>query len=218
MKKTYSILLLSLITAIAFAGKGIVVTQKYNTGKEGQNVTVTWYVTETQCKLKMLYSDKDINTVNYFIPDMTNGKLLSYTEGATPAGVPKTYYSIPVSGIKSAVEAPVVERTGETKTINGINCEKVIAKTATTVTEMWVTKDFKAEYYRFAAFFKNSNELKALSANSIKGFPIVSTTKDNSGKVVNAYELVSVSTTEIADSEFTVPSDYKSAEEVSKKK
>jgi hypothetical protein len=218
MKKTYSIIFLSLVTAIAFAGKGLVVTQKYNTGKDGQSVTVTWYVTETQCKLKMLYSDKDINTVNYFIPDVSSSKLLSYTEGATPAGVPKTYYSIPVSGIKSALEASVVERTGETKMINGMNCEKIISKTATTTTEMWVTKDFKADYYRFASFFKNSNELKALNESSIKGFPLVSVTKDKSGKVLNAYELVSVSATEIADSEFTVPSDYKSAEEVSKKK
>lgn len=216
--KNYFFLLLLLGTSVVFAGKGLVVTQKYSTTVEGQNVTVTWYVTETQCKLKMLFSDKDVNTTNYFIPDVMSSKLLTYSDGAVPAGASKIYYSFPVAEIKGTLEASTIEHTGEIKQIGGMNCEKILAKTGNNFTEMWVTKDFKTDYYRFASFFKNSYELKALSEGRIKGFPLSSVTKDNSGKVINAFQLLSVSSTEISDTEFNVPAEYKSADEVGKAK
>ena len=218
MKKHFLLFVLIVANAIVFAGKGLVVTQKYSTSTEGQNVSVTWYVTETQCKLSMHFSDKDVNTVSYFIPDVKSGKMLAYTDGPTPSGVSKVYYSVPVASIKGDVNTSVTERTGETKMIGGMNCERIVAKSPNWVTEMWVTKDFKGDYYRFASFFKNSYELKVLSEGSIKGFPLASVTKDNGGKVINSYELVSVSSSEISDTEFHVPSEYKSADEVSKEK
>ena len=217
MKNLITFLFL-LITATTFAANGLVVVQTYSTSVEGQQVSVTWYVTEAQCKLKMQFSDKDVNTTSYFIPAAKSSQLLTYSDGATPAGLSKVYYRIPVTDIKGAVDGSLAERTGETKSIGGMNCEKVIAKSANSITEMWVTKDFKGDYYRFASFFKNSYELKALSESSIKGFPLSSITKDNSGKVISSYELVSVSSTEIADTEFKVPAEYKSADEVSKAK
>lgn len=209
MKKSITFLFL-LVSGLIFAGKGLIVTQKYNSGKDGQQITVTWYITETQCKLKMQFSDKDVNTTTYFIPDMKNNQLLSYSDAAA-AGAQKTYYGIPVQNIKAEIEPLRVERTGEAKTISGINCEKIIARSGSTITEMWVTKDFNADYYRFASFFRSSYELKALSGGSMKGFPLSSVTKDNTGKVINSYELVSVSSVEIADSEFVVPAEYKSS-------
>ena len=50
-----------------------------------------------------------------------------------------------------------------------------------------------------------------MSEGKISGFPLSSFTKDESGKVINSYELISVSSTEILDEEFTVPAEYKSA-------
>jgi CYTH domain-containing protein len=214
MKKQLTILFL-LIAGASFAGKGLVVTQTYNSAKDGQHISVTWYVTQTQCKLKMQFSDKDVNTTSYFIPNAQNNQLVTYSDGAATAQ--KVYYSIPVGGIKANVETPTIERTSQTKELGGVLCEKIIAKTANATTEMWVTKDFKGDYYQFASFFKNSYELKALSAGAVKGFPLASVTKDNTGKVLNSYELVSVSSTEIADTEFTAPADYNNAAEVKAK-
>ena len=211
MKKQLTFLFL-LIAGASFAGKGLVVTQTYTGAKDGQQVSVTWYVTQAQCKLKMQFSDKDVNTISYFIPNTQSNQLVTYSEAA--AATQKVYYSIPVGNIKAAVEMPSIERTSQTKELGGLLCEKIIAKTANTTTEMWVTKDFKGDYYQFASFFKSSYELKALSAGAVKGFPLASVTKDNTGKVVASYELVSVSSTEIADTEFTAPADYKNAAEV----
>lgn len=218
MKKTISIFVLVLTTTIVFAAKGIILTQKYVTGNSGQQISVTWFITDSQCKLKMQFSDKDVNTTTYFIPDLKSNRLLTYSDGPTPAGVTNTYYSLPVQNIQSHVETSTVQRTGETKSINGFNCEKIIASTANGSTEMWVTKDLSVAFYKFASFFKSSSELKALSENKITGVPLASVTKNISGNTSTAYELVSVVSSEISDSEFVIPSEYKSAEESAKKK
>ncbi len=219
MKKQLILFVLLVTGGFVFAAKGLVVTQKYITGTDGQHITVTWYVTETQCKLKMLFSDKDVNSVTYFIPDAEGSKLLTYSDGPVPAGSVKTYFSIPVKDIKTDTENKVnVQRSGELKTLSGMNCEKMVVNSGNTVTEMWVTKDFTADYYRFASFFRSSYELKGLSEGKIKGFPLSSVTRDNTGKVLNGYELISVTSADLADTEFTVPAEYKSAEEVKAKK
>jgi len=211
-------ILFYLIATLSHAEKGLLLTQKYSTSTEGQNIITTWYLTETKCKLKMQFSDNDVNTTNYFIPDLKSNKLLVYSDGATPEGVQPIYYSLPVQNIKSDIEVLTVDRTGETKQISGFACEKVIAKGKNSITEMWVTKDFKSDYSRFASFFKSSYELKALSQGGLKGFPLVSTTKDSNGTVVSSYDLVSVSTTEISENEFKIPAEYKSADELGKQK
>jgi hypothetical protein len=219
MKKYIPLLVLLISVSAAFAGKGLTVTQRYTTAVGGQNVSVTWYVSGNKCKMKMLFSDKDVNTTTYFIPDLAAGKMLSYSDAAVPAGTSKAYFTLPVQSIrgKNAVVL-TVEKTGEVKEIAGVKCEKVVAKTANTITEMWVTKDFDADYFKFAPFFKNSYELSALSQGNIKGFPVQSVTKDASGTIISSYEALSVTTTDIADTEFAVPAEYKSAEEISKAK
>ena len=221
MKKIISIICLVLFVAFVFAGKGLVVTQKYSDANaKGSSVNVPWYVTQTQCKLKMEFSDAKVNTVTWFIPDVASSKLLTYTEGAVPSGAQKAFYSIPVQSIKADMNASrvSVNRTGETKTVSGMVCEKVIVKTNKSITEMWVTKDFKADYYKFSSFFQNSFELMGLSEEKIQGFPLSSTTKDNSGKVITSYDLISATSSELTESDFAVPAEYKSAEEISKKK
>lgn len=218
-KKSVLVFLLLVTGTFLFAAKGLIVAQKYNTGKASEQVTVTWYITETQCKLKMQFGDKEIQPINsFFLPDIQNHKFYTYSDGVTATGGTKTYYTIPVSSIQDNANAASLERTGVTKIISGYNCEKMLVSAAGKQTEMWVTKDFPAQMFRFAAFFKSSTELKGLASNHTPGVPLVSVTKGNTGQVVNSYELISVTTAEIPESEFAVPSEYKSAEEVSKQK
>lgn len=219
MKKCLVFLYLLIATSALFAGKGLIVTQNYTTANSGQHITVTWYITDTHCKMKMLYSDKDVNTTTFFIPDVSTGKLLSYNDAAVPAGVPRAYFALPVQNIKSAAAVVLtVEKTGEVKNIGGVKCEKVIAKTASTITEMWLATEGAINCSKFAAYFKSSNEFTALAQANIAGFPVESVTKDGSGNIISSYSAVSVSSTEIGDGEFKVPADYKSAEEIAKSK
>jgi hypothetical protein len=94
------------------------------------------------------------------------------------------------------------------KEIGGLKCEKLVMTTNKTVTEMWVTKDIKAEFYQNYPYFINSFELLGLSEEKIKGIPMSSVTKDLSGKVINAYEFVLAAVVEHSDAEFKVPAGF----------
>ncbi|MDB5281355.1 MAG: hypothetical protein JWO06_430 [Bacteroidota bacterium] len=214
MKKIFSIVFLLAFTASLFAANGIVVTQKYAGVAEKGSVTVTWYVTATQCKMKMDFQSADVTSTTWFIPDLSTGNLLTYGEGPVPAKVSKTYYSIPAKSIQSNlnVSRVSVNRTGETKTLMGMLCEKVIVKTNKTITEMWVTKDFKADYYKYYAFFQSSYELMGLSEESLQGFPLESVTKDLTGNVITSLNLTSAKSSDLTSADFNVPADYKAAD------
>lgn len=86
--KNIAFIIVALFTAMqAWAIDGIVFTQKYtSTANAGANITVTWYVAEGKCKMKMEYADKNMSTTTYFIPDAASGAILTYTDGAVPAG------------------------------------------------------------------------------------------------------------------------------------
>ncbi len=216
MKKIFAIVCsFVLISTGAFASKGLVITQKYTDASgKGATVTVTWYVSQAQCKLKMAYADDKVNSNNYFIPDAAGGKLLMYSDGVVPGAGQKRYFSVQVQDIKSGIDVSrvTVNKTGETKTIAGIVCEKVVIKTNRSTTEMWITRDFKADFYKFYPFFQSSYELMGLSQESIQGVPLESVTTDNSGAVINSYQLVSATSADLNPTDFTVPSEYMGAD------
>ncbi len=212
MKNILTIVLLLVAGTGLFAAKGIVVTQKYtDPHQKGASITVTWYVTETQCKMQMRYADDKMNTTSYFIPDVTNSRLLTYSDGMAPGSPQKTYYTVPVQNIKGDNEFGhvTVTPTGEIKTLSGMLCEKVIVKTYTSTTEMWITKDFKADFYKFSSYFQSSFELMGLDEKGMQGVPLESVTKDNAGTIINSYQLVSATSADLNATDFTVPADYK---------
>jgi hypothetical protein len=220
MKKIFSIVVAMIAGSGLFASQGLVVTQKYtDAASKGATVTVTWYITATQCKMKMSYADDKVNSTTYFIPDVANGKLLTYSDGAVPGGGDKRFYSVPVQSIKSNIDVSrvTVTKTGEVKTIGGMVCEKVTVKTNRSTTEMWITKDFKPDYYTFFAFFQSSYELMGLSQESLQGIPLESVTRDNAGAVMSSFQLVSASNADLSAGDFTVPVEYKSADAVTGK-
>lgn len=215
MKKIISFVFAAAFSAGLFAGQGMLITQTYaGATNKGASVSVTWYVTASQCKMKMVYADGKMNTTTFFIPDPANGKLLTYSDGTAPGAPQKVFYTIPVSGIKEDHEdvmQATVTKTGETKTIGGMVCEKITAKTARGTTEMWVTKDFKPDMYKFFPYFQGSIELKVLSQEGIQGVPLESVTKDNTGALIESYTFVSAVNTELNTGDFSVPAEYKEA-------
>ena len=219
MKKILLIVFAIAISTGLFAGKGLVVTQKYtDAASKGATISVTWYVTETQCKMKMSYADDKLNSTTWFIPDVAGSKLLTYSDGQVPGATGNRYFTVPVQSIGSgiAVSRVNVSQTGETKTIGGILCQKVVVKTNKSTTEMWITQDFKANFYKFYPFFQSSYELLALSQEGLQGVPLESVTKDLSGTVINSYQLVSASNSDLSTGDFTVPAGYQSADATGK--
>jgi hypothetical protein len=215
MRKLFLAFSLTLLSLYTFAWKGTIV-QKLTAPGGGNAVTITWYVTDNDCKMKMDFSDGNVNTSTFFIPDLATSKLITYAIGGSQKQV---FYSIPVAGItadKSMNASRVsVEKTGETKQIQGFTCEKVITKTNKNITETWVTTSFKPSFYKYYAFFRSSYELMGLYEDRVAGFPISSVTKSIDGSVISQTELVSATATELSDKDFKVPDGYVSAESLS---
>ncbi len=206
-------LILLFITSFVFlnAQKGIILEQKY-TAKNltGKTVSVTWLLNNSSCKMKMQFPEA--KGVSHFIPDLKSGVLYTYNDGPTPNGVKKSFFAASLDKIQPSKETEVsrivVKQTGDIKEIGGYKCEKIIASTSKGDTEMWVTKDFKPEFYKYSAFFKSNMEMMALSDARIKGIPLASVTKDAAGNIISAYEFVSITSTDIPETEFSVPSEY----------
>ncbi len=200
-----------------FAANGLVVTQKYFDNNTQHHVTVTWYVSQTQCKMKMNYTDEKVNTINWFLPDYAHQSLLIYTEGNVPAGVKKSYYTVPVQDIQPDKNKDYTrlqtEKTGEQKLIGGKKCERLIARTNNSITEMWVTNEFVPEYFLSFPYFRNSAELNALFDSRTKGFCMESVTKDLTGQVIYSYEFVSVEDATLTSTDFQVPAEYEKADQ-----
>ena len=219
MKKIFSILFAVAVSTGLFASQGMVITQTYTDASNSQaKITVTWYISQTQCKLEMAYADGKVNSTTYFIPDAASASLLTYSDGAAPGAGQKNYFTIPVQNIKGNADVSRVNvtHTGETKTLGGILCEKVIIKTNRSTTEMWLTKDFKPDFYKFSPYFQSSIELLGLNQDGLQGVPLESVTKDNGGVVISSYTFVSARNAELSAGDFTVPAEFKSAEGITK--
>ena len=68
MKKIFLMVFAVALSTGLFASQGMVVTQTYtDANNKNASMTVTWYISQTQCKLKMAYADGKVNTNNYFI-------------------------------------------------------------------------------------------------------------------------------------------------------
>ncbi len=212
MKSFFLSLLFVSSAFFSFAGKGVTVQQRYVSPGSDAKITVTWYIQDGKAKMKMDFGDSKVNTSTFFLPDYTNKQLLTYSDGPVPSDVQKAYFAVPLSKLELSKQMDVnrikIERTGEMKEIGGFKCEKLIMTTNKTITEMWVTKDIKAEFYQNYPFFLNSFELLGLSEEKIKGIPMSSVTKDLSGRVINGYDFVSASTTELSDEDFKVPAGF----------
>ncbi len=211
MKKLGLATLILIHSLATQAQKGIILEQTY-TAKNlpGKDVAVTWLVTDNNCKMKMKFPESNGNT--YFLPDLKGGVIRTYNDGPVPEKVKPTYFEVSLDkvsgGSETAVSRVTVKQTGEIKTIGSFKCEKIVVTTNKGETEMWVTKDYKPEFYRYAGFFKSSIELTALAEEKIKGVPLESVTKDAAGNVISRYAFKTATQQEISASEFSVPSGF----------
>lgn len=196
------------LAAYTFAAKGYAITQKFK-GASNADVTVTWYVTDDKCKMKMVFGIEGKQSTAWFIPDLATGQLLTYNEANVAPGKEKTYTAIPLSSITGTVANVAVHKTDEAKDFGGLACDEYVVQSGTTETEVWVSKKFSPAFYKYYAFFKDYVALTGLNQQRVKGFPMQAVTKDTAGKEVNGYYFVSAQEVELSDADFKVPAEYK---------
>ena len=155
------------------------------------------------------------------IMDLKTGEMISLMHAQ------KSYVKIPSEMTRAALDSmkqppgangqkPRLAATGKTDTINGFASEEYTVTVGTNKTSLWLTKaipDYDNALKQMSAAFSQGPMgamMKAMGVDmtALPGFPIRSTTEISPGQVMT-YTVLSVSTKPVADSEFTVPADYK---------
>jgi hypothetical protein len=201
MKLKLIIFPLCLIAINTFAFEGSIRQDVKNYNGSGSNVTMTWYLSASKCRIDMTASGKDVNSNTVLILDPSSKNLKTYE--TTGAG-PKQYFQVDAGSISGGTAILSVSPTQEAKLIDGYKCEKWIVVSSVGVYNIWVTKDIDFDWSGYKDFFKTSVEVQAMIHQGVKGFPML--TESASGSNNAAVE--SVSAHSLDSNTFEVPSQY----------
>lgn len=181
-------------------------------------VNLVWNINPTKCKLQIKTKFEGKNVASFFYPDVANGLLKMYE--ANPENGKKIFYTVNVSSLQPDARFDYkrgkVNLTNDVQTIAGVSCKKVTFTTDKFVSEFWLAESLP-DVKPWASFFQSYPELNAIAEAGLSGFPLSSTIKDLSGKVLVSYQVTSVNARNFSDAEFLVPADYIDAASLQRK-
>jgi hypothetical protein len=113
--------------------------------------------------------------------------------------------------MRNKLEKGDVKMTGETKEINGFNCEKWIFKDDEGKSgEAWMTKGLRNFFFFNNPMKPRGDEPEWAKKLFTEGyFPMLLTSRDSDGKIESKMEVTSVQPRALDESLFTPPPDYK---------
>ncbi len=103
----------------------------------------------------------------------------------------------------------VFQKTEEIKKINGWECRLYKIASSDTVVECWVSEDtgvMPSDYTDI--LIKNDPLMALLQFHSIKGIPVQYNVKNIAGELKESFSIQSISSENISDDTFEIPSDY----------
>lgn len=202
----------------ANAGDAVVKMKYIDANIKNASVELTWHVNATNCKMEMKYDFDGKSTSSVFIPDVPSNNIFMYDVKADVKN--KILFTLPVATLKGDTRflynKGKTKVTKEEKSIAGVSCQKVIFTTERFVCEFWVATSLP-DVSRWANFFQSYPELAAITDAELKGFPLASTIKDLSGKLIASFEATSVDQSAISKEAFEVPQGYTKAEDLRRK-
>ena len=176
---------------------------------------ITWFVKGDKIAFEVKFSNEGKQYITRFIPDKSKG--IFHLLSTTPDG--KIYST---AEAKSIQETPgfdskilSVEQAGDVM-VSGINCKKIIVKTAGSVTECFIDPTINANYTSYETFFRSDYALLAMKQLKMNGFPIALKTVDLEGKVITEVQAVNIQANSVSDNLFSVSSEYKPIEQLNK--
>lgn len=176
---------------------------------------IIWYIKGDKLAFDMIYTYEGNTYETRFIPQPDKGVMYLLND----AGGQKMKTTINAGDIRADenFDKRILEvNIEENVVVSGIECKKIIVKTANTVTECFIDTSIDFPYYRYEAFLRSDYALLALRQLNMKGFPIAVKTTDRSGNVINNVETLNIRSNVVSDNIFTVTADYKSFEEINK--
>ncbi len=201
MKLKLAILPLCLIAMNVFGFEGTVKQSVTNFNGSGNNATMTWYIGAGSCRIDMDITGKDANggTTVLLLNPATQSLTMYSLSGD------KVYYQMNASAVSGDATNVIVNKTTETKKISGYTCEKWTVMNTSGSYDVWITKDIDFNAAQYKDLFKGSMELQALAQQGVKGFPLLTESRNGA----NAAVTEKVTPGALPAGALSVPSDYK---------
>lgn len=215
MKKIFVLFICLIAGGLLFAQSINNVTVK-TVVKGGQfDGLLTWYVMGDKIAFDMEFTHEGNTYSTRFIPDKAKGifHLLSNTLGQKIYSTAEVNTIQPAPGFDPVILS--VELAGD-EVVSGINCKKIIVKTAGMTTECYIDPTINVNYTSYEAFFRSDYALLAMKELKMNGFPIAFKTINAEGKVVTEVNTVSIQQNSVTENVFKIGSEYKSIEELNK--
>jgi len=217
MKKTIFSILGLLI--MGFISAQSINNATIKTSVKGDNFDgyITWFLKGDKLAFDVEFSHEDKTYLSRFIPDKAKGIFHILTN--TPEA--KIYSTAEAKSINHTpgFDPIVISVTEEgQEVISGINCTKIVVKTAGTITECYIDPTINAQYASYEAFFRSDYALLAMKELKLNGFPIALKTTDLDGKVLTEMKTINIQTNSVNDNAFKIDKEYKTVEELNKLK
>lgn len=202
MKIKFFITAFCLMALRTFAFEGTIKQTIKNYNGTGIDVTMSWSVKGNNCRIDMKTSDKDAKGNTVLLMDAATKTLKTYNDAS---GNEKFYFEVKTSDISAGVFDVSATRTTEVKVIKGFNCEKWTVRANGNIYTVWITKDVDMDWKVYQDFFKSGIEFQALALEGVKGFPILTESRNGS----NDMTVDQLTPQAVSANVFTVPSEYK---------
>lgn len=201
-------LLLVLLAGVAAATAGVVIVQEaeQRDGPMPGRTTLTMKLSGERARMDM---GKEISS----IVDFKSGSITSLMHAQ------KLAMALPASAVEAARKAaegkhdkPDLKPTGRKETISGFACEEYTGTIQGMDVSYWITRDLRSQeavLRQMSALSGNANPFQGALADGgdFPGFPIRTTIKTPQ-MGTSTMTVLSVTETEVPESEFTVPADY----------
>ncbi len=189
----FYLLVLGCTSLNAQSFEGIIET--HQTTGDGVEYDLIWYIKGDNIAYEMKSSSQERMR---FVPQLASNSILMVT------GDNKT--SIPLSDIESptnfSMEGATLSGKGRGTCEDFKSVEQWQLSTHDVVAMVEVTTDVSINLSKYKEFFKAHHGLCALAASGKAGFPLNSTVKDKTGKVLCKTTVTKVTRTALADSYF----------------
>jgi len=215
MKKLNFLILCIIISASITAQSVNNVSIKTNVKGDNFDGQITWFVKGDKIAFDMQFTHEGKTFTSRFIPDKSKGlfHVLTTTPDAKIYSTAEAKSIEPTPGFDPVILS--VEMAGD-EVISGINCKKIIVKTAGTVTECFIDPTINAQYTSYETFFRSDYALLAMKELKLNGFPIALITKNLEGRILTEVQTINIQLNSVNDNVFVVGKEYKPIEELNK--
>ena len=215
MKKTFFIIF-CLLTGFLSAQNINNVTIKTTLKGANFDGQITWFLKGDKIAFDVQFTNEGKQYLTRYIPDKVKGifHILSTTPESKIYSTAEAKLIEPTPGFDSHIIS--IEQVKD-EVISGINCKKIIVKTAGSVTECYIDPTINANYTSYESFFRSDYALLAMKELKMTtGFPIAIKTVDLEGKVITEVQTLNIQANSVTDNVFNISKDYKPIEDFNK--